>query len=497
MRRDSFFAATTLIVALASGGAAAQVAEMPRLEEVPEVAQRLRLFELWIGDQMAYLDQPGVAVGIVAGERLIWGRGFGYRDVASRAPMTTETVFRLGSISKVFTATAVLHLRDAGRLDLDDPVSRHLPWFRVRPSDPGEPPLSVRHLLVHTSGLPREADLPYWTDRRFPDREQLAAAVSGGTPLAEPGVRYRYSNLGIAVLGEVVAAAAGRSWDEVVRDAILEPLGMTSSAVRLAAVDRERLATGYLLRRPDGSWPVAPDTVAKALAPAASVASTVEDLARFVASQFYDREGDVAIVLERGTRREMHRVQWLAPSWSSGRGLGFSVWREGERTVVGHGGWVAGYRTQIAFDPEAGIGVIVLTNSDEGGPGSYVEQGFALVAPALDRAMHPPAEPPPLVEPERYVGAYHDPWGAVSEVLVLDGRLVIYDHGHPPSVDVLGGLTRLTAVAEHTFRRGSGELVVFETSDDGGVARVKVGANYLFPAGCGEIGDDLRCVGER
>lgn len=459
----------------------------------PRVAPRIRLFETWVGEQMTYQHQPGVVVGIVYEDELVWARGFGYRDLERRLPATPQTVFRLGSVSKTLTATAILQLRDQGTLRLDDPVAGHLPGLAYRNTFPQGPEITLRHLLTHTSGLPREAAFPYWTDRRFPTAEQMLEALAGQESVFEPGSHYKYSNLGLALLGEVVAEASGMPWEDYVRQHILEPLGMTETAARFADVDRERLATGYLIRRADGTWPVAPPTDARGLAPAAGFSSTLEDLARFVAAHL----AGTPPILSSATRREMQRVQWLEPDWESGRGLGFSVWRQGGRTLVGHGGWVAGYRTQIAFDPEAGFGVIVLTNSDEGGPGSYVRQAFDFVIPAMEEVARPKREEPAAPGAERYAGAYHDPWGAATDFLVMDGRLATYEHGYPPVTSLEGALTELESVDEHTFRDpDGGELVTFELRPDGRVARVKVGENYLFPADCGSIGEDLQCSWE-
>ena len=469
-------------------------ADPPKLADHPEVAPRLALFETWIRRQMAYRHQPGVVVGIVSGQELVWARGFGYRDVERQLPATPATVFRIGSVTKLFTATAVMQLRDQGALRLDDPVAQHLPWLTYRNRHPEGPAVTVRHLLTHTAGLPREAAFPYWTDRRFPTREQMKEALAGQESVFEPGSRYKYSNLGLALLGEVVAAVSGVPYEDYVTRHVLEPLGMTSTRVRFEDVDRERLATGYLINRADGSQPVAPPTDANGLGPAADISSSVEDLARFVSAHL---TGEPPI-LAASTLRDMHRVHWLAKSWSSGRGLGFSVWRRGKRTRAGHGGWVAGYRSQVAFDRESGFGVIVLTNSDEGGPGSYLRQAFDFVVPAMEKAAHrDDDEGAAPVDPARYAGAYHNPWGEVTDFVAIVGRLMTYGRSYPPDSDLAGGLTELTPAGEHTFRDDdSGQLMRFELRPDGRVARVKVGENYLFPADCGEIGEDLHCTWE-
>jgi CubicO group peptidase (beta-lactamase class C family) len=329
--------------------------------------------------------------------------------------------------------------------------------------------------------------------------------VREGVALFEPGAGYEYSNLGIALAGEVVAAAAGMPWEEYVERHVLAPLGMASTSAAGPRAPPERLATGYLTRPADGAPPVsptvspplAPPTVSRALAPAAEMSSTVEDLARFVSAHLAGPGAAASALLSPATRREMHRVHWLSPSWTSGRGLGFSVWRQGDRTLVGHGGWVAGHRAQIAFDPESRVGVVVLTNSDQGGPASYVRQAFELVAPAIEKLTAPAAEVSATEDPERFAGTYSTPWGEVTDVLVLDGGLVLYDRSHPPADDVEGSLTRLIPEGGAAFRMATdddtGSRVVFEI-EGGRVVRVKVGENYLFPLGCGRLGPDLRCT---
>jgi CubicO group peptidase (beta-lactamase class C family) len=258
------------------------------------------------------------------------------------------------------------------------------------------------------------------------------------------------------------------------------------------------LATGYHVLGEDGQQTVAPFTDTRAIAPAANMASNVEDLARFIAFQLSDDpSGDR--ILRRSTRREMHRVHWLQPSWKGGWGIGFSVNRAGTRTLVGHGGWLDGYRTQIMFDPEAKIGVVVMTNTVEAGPGAYVTKAFEVIAPAIEAAKAPvPVKA--LADPawQKFLGRYFGSDGYITEVRIVDGKLVMYDAGLPPELNLTENVSELIPEGGNRFREapssdGGGEPVVFELGTDGKVARLKNGENYRFPVGCGRIVDGVRC----
>lgn len=463
----------------------------------PAVSSRLALFEIWTERQMVYRGQPGIAVGLVDRNGLLWGRGFGIEDLERGVPVTVDSVFRVGSISKLFAATAILQLVEEGRLRLDDAVAARLPAMAsVGPvGDPVEP-ITLRHLLTHTAGLPREAAFPYWTDRRFPTIEAMLAAL-GDQPVPEgPGERIRYSNFGIALLGAVVEATTDGRYRDWVRRRIFEPLGMLSSAATWGEIDQQRLVTGYLIRR-GGKQPRAPVTDARGLAPAADVSSTVADLARFVAAHLLAAADEPNGFVRGATAREMQRVQHVDTGWLSGRGLGFSVWRDGARTLVGHGGWVAGYRAQLTFDPAAGLGLIVLTNSDEGGPGIYARALIDAVWPAIeaarDRSDRSGSASSAVDDPGRFVGTYRNPWGEEREVLAWEGGLGMWDHSYPPT-DLPGAATPLVRLEGDRFQLGdNGYIVVFERRPDDSVERIKIGENYVFPIDC-TIAPGLRCV---
>ncbi len=480
---------TMIVMVMALMLAGPVAAEKVPVKDDPGVASSLRLLEQWVASQIAYRGQPGVSMGIVHGGKLIWAKGFGVSDLAAATPATPKTVYRIASITKLFTSTALLQLRDAGKLGLDDPVVKFLPGFKVGNPFPDDPPITVRNLLTHTSGLPGEAAFPYWTDHEFPSIEAVLAALPTQVKPFATETKYRYSNLGLTIAGQVVEAASGEPFEAYIMKHILEPLGMADTSVlSLPEGRRGGLAVGYGRRLPDGTRRVLPFTDSKGLTAAANMSSTVEDLARFVAFHLGDGADDRSGVLKLSTRREMQRVHWLFPSWKGGRGLGFWVRQFDGKALVGHGGWVGGYQTQISFIVEDGIGVIALTNADDGVPSMYLEQAFRVVGPAILKAAAP--EPKPAVpDPSwnAYLGSYTDPADWDVEVMILDGKLYLYNHDYPPEESARGALAELSPVGPGTFRMtgedASGDIVVFETGTDGRVARVKVGENYIYPKG--------------
>lgn len=464
------------LLAAAPGGA-------EKLVERPEVRDAIALLDLWVEEQRTYHQLPGVAIGVVHDQQLVWSQGYGVRDLESKAPLTTKTIFRIGSVTKLFTAVAVLQLRDRGKFRLDDPVAQHLPWFSVEHNFEGEPEISIRHLLTHTSGLPREAAFPYWTTHVFPDREQFRQVVPSQRAIFPPAERYKYSNLGITLLGEIVAEVSGESYADYIHRHIAKPLGMLRTSTKPTAEHHRRMTTGYLRRQADGRRDVAEYYDTGAVAPAANIVSTIEDLARFAALQF--RQGPQAggkQILRGATLREMQRPHWVKANWRGGRGLGFSIARRDGKTIVSHGGWVAGHRTQFMLIPSEKIAVIAMTNADDGSPSLFANQAYDLVGDAIRRAVKPPPEPQ-VANPgwRKYLGTYTDPWGWEYQVLISGGQLVMYDHGYPPADEATSGLTRLTHVEGNTFLMEDGENVVFELDDGGRVERVRRRYEFLTP----------------
>jgi CubicO group peptidase (beta-lactamase class C family) len=288
----------------------------------------------------------------------------------------------------------------------------------------------------------------------------------------------------VTLAGEIVAAVSGQAYPEYVADHILEPLGMLRTWVTTPPADHPDLATGYTRRLPSGARTAAPFTDGRGITPAANMTTCVSDLARFAMLQFRDGAAGGAQILRGSTLREMQRVHWLEPDWEAGWGLGFRIARTKGKTYVGHGGSLRGYRTIVHLCPADRIGVIVLTNADDGNPALVADKAFEWVAPAIRKVVEPPAPAGPPAGWERYAGRYRNAWADV-QVLALDNRLAMLDPSQP---DPMLSVVWLHPIAEHAFRSetkngfgSNAEPVVFEMGGDGRVARLRIGENFMAP----------------
>ena len=450
------------------------------LAEHEEIRSAIDLLGAWIEAQRVYREFPGLSIAIVHDQTVVWARGFGYADVERREPATGDTLYRIGSITKLFTAVAILILRDAGKLRLDDPLTAHLPWFEMKGASPDAGPITLRHLLTHTSGLPREAAFPYWTDGLFPSADEIRTRL----PIQERPLpiesRWKYSNLGAALAGEVVAAVSGLPYADFVQRHVLEPLGMSATLVATPTPGHPRLATGYTRWLPGRERARAPFSDLRGLTAAGNMTTTVTDLARFAMLQLRAGAAGGTQILGRRTLAEMQRVHWLEPEWQAGWGLGFRVLRLRGKTYVGHAGSVHGFRSELRICPADKVAAIVFINADDGEPGLFVDKALDWVGSAIANATKPA---PPTADPawQRYVGRYRNAWGDL-QIIVRGGELTVIG---PAAPDPLLAPATLQPVGEHTFRVESkdgygipGELAAFEVDATGRVVRVRFGENY-------------------
>jgi D-alanyl-D-alanine carboxypeptidase len=441
------------------------------------VAQALPLLEAWTAHSVMQQRPPSVALTVVHGDRPIWTKVFGYADAIAKTAATPQTLYRIGSVTKTFTALAILQLREDGKLRLDDRVRDHVKTTAIAVGGLDLLDVTVRELLTHSSGLQRDLPGTWWTGPSFPAEmpDHFSATYSSGTA-------WKYSSVGYALLGEVIAAASGEPWARYIERRILAPLGMAGTAAAPSR-DDERIAAGYFRPTPGEPYVPAPRVDHGAVSPAISMASTIEDMGRYLAFHL----GSGGAVLGAKSLREMHRPQWILDDWQTAWGLGVRVRRVDGRVRVGHPGNTPGFAAIVEFIPELKLGVAVLTNADDGNPAAYCDYALQLLAPlaAKEAARAAPA----LAEgAERYCGHYRSESGHMTMLVVaMDGQLMLVAPGaaNPHAARVI-----LEPTSEsHAFvmRPGGafatlpfGERLTFSTNESGEVVGYEAASGARF-----------------
>ena len=312
-------------------------------------------------------ETVGLAVGVVGVDGLRIFRGHGVADRGAAAAITEDTVFRIASITKTFTAIAVMHLVEQGQVELDAPANDYLRELRLVPARPNHRPASVRHLLTHTAGLGEIAHLSGLI------RPDFGESVPAGAPLptvaefyggeirlkSEPGTSFTYGNHSPTVLGQLVEDVTGQALVSVFRERIFEPLGMTDSDLERSEDVRARLAVGH---EPKGhGWRVVEERD-MVTAGAASVYSTPADMARYVSALLGGGANEHGRILQSETLARMYAPQYRPDPRIPGMGLGFFRAEVGGHEVVDHQGVHPGFHSHMALAPAEGLGVIVFSN---------------------------------------------------------------------------------------------------------------------------------------
>jgi CubicO group peptidase (beta-lactamase class C family) len=414
--------AAILVLALAAGhaparGLAQQPAPAVHLEFAdPERAAKLATAFGAIDDLFTDFARrgnvPGAAWGIIVDGELAHSGVYGLRDAAAKDPVGRDTVFRIASMTKSFTAMAILKLRDDGRLSLDDPAERYVPELKGLPYPTADSRrITIRDLLSHAPGFPEDNA---WADRHLHEsHEWLSERMREGIPFSNaPGVAYEYSNFGFGILGRIVTAASGTPYNDYVEAHILKPLGMESTTLDPTAVPPDRLAPGY--RWEDERWkdePLLPDGAFGAMG---GMLTTIPDLARYVGvllGAFPPRDGAEAGPIGRSSLREMQQIARTRPAVvtranagaiqlnASGYGYGLRVWQTCDFAhLVAHGGGLPGFGTLMQWLPEHGVGIIAFANLTYTGWGGVVTQAFDRLAATGSLQPRMPRPAPALVE---------------------------------------------------------------------------------------------------
>jgi CubicO group peptidase (beta-lactamase class C family) len=403
----------------------------------------------------------GLAAAVVRGGSPVWQGAVGTTDAADPAALATpDTQFRMGSITKTFTAVLVMQCRDEGLLDLDDRLETHLPGTR-------HATLTVRRMLAHLSGLQREPVGEIWERPEGPPLDELLAGVEDAEAVLPPGRRHHYSNLAYALLGEVVSRLRGQPWADALEARVLRPLGMARTTQRRTAPFARGYFTDPYADRllPEQQFP------GNAFAPAAELWSTTTDLGTWAA---FLADPDAA-VLSADTLEEMchPQVMYDLEAWTLGWGLGLMLHRRGDRVLVGHDGAMPGFLAGLAVRRQDKVGAVVLANTSAGAdPGGLAVD---LVLRVLDEDPAPadawrPGPPVPAAV-EELLGQW---WteGVAYAFSAREGRLEIKAVSAPAAAEP----SVLTEEGPDVFRvvsgRAQGELLRVVRREDGTVEKL-------------------------
>jgi len=422
----------------------------------------VRYAESWLDYQMRATELPGRVLAVAGNGALVRERAFGVADLETGEALTPRHRFHVASHSKTFTAARIFRLHEAGKLHLDDPVSRH-----VHGLDPATGQTTIAQLLSHSSGVVRDGvDASFWQQRRaFLDEAELRVELAR-PPVIDPNTRFKYSNVGFGLLGLVIKAATGECYADWISREIVAPFGLEETLPDAPIPNAVPAASGHGGLLPLGKrFPLDGGENTRALASATGFVSTAGYLARFFNAL---HPGAAKSVLSAASRREMTRPQWSIPHVKDGRqyGLGVIVGSVGERKWFGHAGAFPGFISRTATVPEWGVTVSIVANEIDGFANPWVE-GVISIRDVFSRRGAPEGaaawtgrwgpfggdRPWPAGSKVLVAGpARLDPFGEAGELEVSDatsGRIALADgfasHGEPVlrTIDAAGAATHL------------------------------------------------------
>ena len=452
-------------------------------EAKKDYTEAFKLVEVWLEAQKDFDHLPGLTAIVIEDQEVLWSGAVGLANVEKNLKAEASTVCSICSISKLFTSVAIMKLYDEGKLRLDDRVSDLLPAYDLEQKYPESGPVTIRTLMTHSSGLPREAAYPYWTgpDFPFPSKEQIDSKLSEQETLYPASTYFQYSNLGLTLLGEIVEEISGVPFDDYVHENILKPLGLTDTRTELPQnLYGSELAIGYSAVNRKGTREKVNLFQANGITPAAGFSSNVTDLGKFASWQFRLRDSTITEILKPSTLKYMQNVHWTNPDWKTTWGLGFVVFKgPNGNTWVVHGGSCPGYRSSLQIDLKNKRAFSVMINASGTNPGKYVNGINAIMSKVKPSEKEKSNEK--KVDLNDFVGYYSQmPWWSEEYISTWNGKLVTLNL---PSDKPGNSLTFYKHIEGDVFRRVRdngelGEAMVFERDENGKITRYQQHGNY-------------------
>ncbi|MET7278342.1 serine hydrolase domain-containing protein [Kribbella sp. NPDC005582] len=445
---------------------------MPDALVAPSLHEALAYYDRWLAFNQRYQRVPGVQAAVYADDTVAFSAAYGLADVENDVPLTEQHLFRIASHSKTFTAVAIFQLAEQGRVRLDDTAGQHVTELVGTPL--GE--RTVRELLAHSGGVTRDSGEADWWQlaTSFPDRDQLLAVLRNASAAVLPeNDRFKYSNIGYGLLGLIIEAAAGTSYNAFVQTGIVDKLGLTGLGPELDPARLGEYSSGYsALSYSDARVPI--DHVdTRALASATGFFGNARDLVTYFSAQF---PGDDRLLSDRSKREMQHPLWQTARDDTTRYGLGLQITKIGDRDYFGHAGGYPGHITKTFVDGSRRLALSVLTNAIDGPAAALAEAGLKLIDLASS------TERGDATGLDRFVGRYANLWG-VTDIAVLGGRLYAIDptntdpSAEPQSLEADGDALRVTGGSGY----GSyGESYAFTFGPDGAVDSVRGSSGLLM-----------------
>jgi CubicO group peptidase (beta-lactamase class C family) len=464
---------------------------------VDALREALAYVNSWLDYRVWKLCAPGAQVAVWFDGKVQFSKAYGASNLDTGEPLTTAHLFRIASHSKTFTATAVMQLVEAGKLRLDDTAGSWIPELAGAGSPLAD--ATVRELVSNSAGIIRDGvDATYWSHGRpFPNEDALLDLSIREGGVRQPQATFKYSNIGFSLLGLIIGKAAGSTYNQYAKTAIIEKLGLRNTGPELDEARLSEYAGGHsgLLSRTDRQ--VIPHVDTHAMASATGFYSTAEDMVHLASAHFF---GDNRLISDR-SKNEMQRPVWTGQNPDApqdGYGYGTIVQHYAGHRMVGHAGGYPGHITRTMWDPNEGLAISVLTNAVDG-PAEELAAGILKI---LDKAREtsakcplssglvnsaaitPPAAPDTEIDLASFTGRFAALWG-VTDVVLLGGKLVASSPvGPSPMVQP----SELAVIDENTLRIMSGspygsvgELFRYERDAEGKVVSLFIGGMKSWP----------------
>jgi CubicO group peptidase (beta-lactamase class C family) len=445
-----------------------------------DYSDMLQVIDAWLDAQREFDKLPGISVAIVQDQDMIFKKGYGYADIDNKVLMKPETIFSICSISKLFTSIAIMQLWEQGKLRLDDSLSFLLPAFNIRQQYAESVPISVRSMLTHSSGLPRDADSSWNAPNfYFLTTEELKKSLVKKETLYPSSTYFQYSNLAMSLLGEIVSAKTGKDYKDYAEENILKPLQLSNTHPYLPEKRwRGEMATGYGALNREGNRKMQPLFRTNAITPAAGYSSNVIDLAKFASWQLRLLSNGKSEVLRPSTLKEMQRIQWISPDKKLTWGLGFYIAYDANgETRFGHDGSCPGYVSVVMIDPKKKIGVTLMINAQGVDVYKYSNQIFSLLNKTITEDTTTKN-----IDLTDYKGRYDNyTWAGETVVIPFRGKLILL--GLPANAPS-DNLKEYQYIKKDTFKRirpddkTLGEELIFERDEKGHIKNLHSFSHY-------------------